>query len=664
MTSNTNHGRDRRFVLAALLSLAALALLAVPFAGPVAAKDFQKGDLSGSWDTTISLGAQYRLEDPDKRIIGLPSGGEAFSVNGDDGNLNYDKGIISQVVKLTTELELEYKNGFGTFVRFRGFYDEENEDGDRLRTPLSQPAKDRIGSRADILDAFFWGKFSLGNRPAEFRAGEQVLSWGESTFIQGGINTINPVDVSAIRVPGAELREALSPEGMVTFSVGTSVNTSLELVYLYDWGRTKIDPPGSYWSTSDFAGNGGGHVFLGFGESPDDFTFPMTDRPFLGVPRSQSVFADDSGQYGAAFRVFAPGLNGTEFGFYYLNFHSRLPTINGMTGTLEGALSASAMGNAGVAALTALQGQAGRDQAIAAGALVGVQQGLSTLEAFVVATAAVDTALAGGNAPATIQAFATDAFAKTANYFLAYPEDIKLFGVSFNTAIGSYAVQGELSQRQDAPLQVDDVELLFSALGPINAGLAQFNQVGDFRGQFSTQVPGIRRLDVNQFQMTITKIIGRFLGADQGVLLWEGAITQVPDLPSKDELRFEGPGTYVSGNPFLGPSSHPGKPIEDASRFADDSSWGYRLAGRLEYNNAFGGWNVLPRFSWQHDVDGVSPGPGGNFIEGRNALTVGFGFNRQSTWEFDLSYTAFSGASRYNLVNDRDFAGINIKYSF
>ena len=67
------------------------------------------------------------------------------------------------------------------------------------------------------------------------------------TFIQGGINTINPVDVSAIRVPGAELREALLPEGMVTFSVGTSENTSLELLWLYDWGRTVIDPPGSYW---------------------------------------------------------------------------------------------------------------------------------------------------------------------------------------------------------------------------------------------------------------------------------------------------------------------------------------------------------------------------------------------------------------------------------
>jgi hypothetical protein len=80
--------------------------------------------------------------------------------------------------------------------------------------------------------------------------------------------------------------------------------------------------------------------------------------------------------------------------------------------------------------------------------------------------------------------------------------------------------------------------------------------------------------------------------------------------------------------------------------------------------NAFGGFNVSPRFAWQHDVDGVSPSPGGNFIEGRTALTLGLGFSRQSTWEFDLSYTQYAGAGRYNLINDRDFAAANVKYSF
>ncbi len=645
-----------------IVVIATLLLLAV---APAMAVDFKKGDLEGSWDTTISWGTQFRLEDPDLRLIGLPSGGSAFSVNGDDGNLNYDTGIVSNVVKLTSELELRYKN-VGLFTRFRGFYDFENEDEDRLRTPLTDPALKRVGSRADILDAFAWVKFDLGGKPAELRFGEQVLSWGESTFIQGGINVINPIDVSAIRVPGAELRDALLPEGLVSASFGLTQNTSLEAFYLYDWGPTRIDPPGSYWGTNDFAGAGGDVVFLGFGDSADDFNFPDgTNRPFLGVPRDPDQRASESGQYGVALRLFAPNLGGTEFGFYYMNYHSRLPTINGRTGTLAGAIGAGTIAGVaptiiGTALLTAAQ--FGPQAGILAGAGAGVQAGLSPTVAGAIAQAAVLGGAAAG--ASTASAFATDAYAQTAAYFIAYPEDIQLFGLSFNTTVGTWAWQGEVSYKQDVPLQLDDVEILFAALGPINPGLANFNQVANLTGQFETEFSGTRPFDVWQFQTTFTKILSPMMGADSGVLLFEGAVTEVPDLPNKDELRFEGPGTYVSGNPILGPAAHAGKPVEDPSHFADATSWGYRLVGRLDYLNAFGGFNVSPRFAWQQDVDGVSPGPGGNFIEGRTALTLGVGFSRQATWQFDLSYTMFSGAGRYNLINDRDFLGTNVKYSF
>ena len=63
-------------------------------------------------------------------------------------------------------------------------------------------------------------------------------------------------------------------------------------------------------------------------------------------------------------------------------------------------------------------------------------------------------------------------------------------------------------------------------------------------------------------------------------------------------------------------------------------------------------------------MDGVTPGPGGNFIDGRKAFSVGVAANYLSRWEFDLSYTIYSGADRYNLINDRDFLGAFIKYSF
>ncbi len=79
--------------------------------------------------------------------------------------------------------------------------------------------------------------------------------------------------------------------------------------------------------------------------------------------------------------------------------------------------------------------------------------------------------LAGGNVTAQATALATHEYAQTAHYFTEYPDDIQLFGVSFNTQLGTtgVALQGEVSYRQDVPLQYDDVELLFAALTPFEA---------------------------------------------------------------------------------------------------------------------------------------------------------------------------------------------------
>lgn len=592
-----------------------VALIALLVAGLLTAPAFaggSRGQLSWSWDNTVSYGLLYRLDDPDPAIVGLAAGGTAFSVNGDDGNQNYATGIASNAAKWTSELEFSY-GSFGGFVRGFAFYDTENEDGDRERTPLSDRALDRVGSRAEIRDAFLWYRFG-SKLPGEIRVGRQVINWGESTFIQGGINAINPIDVSAIRVPGSELREALLPIGAASLSFQVSDNVSIEGFYQFDWQETEIDPVGSYFSTSDLAGGGATKVMLGFGAVPDTVPIGVNPSPNpvgVAVPRGATREADDSGQYGAAVRVFAPALGGTEFGFYYLEYNSRLPIISAHTGTLA-------------------------------------------------------ATLLGGN------------YAGSAEYFLEYPEDIGLMGVSFNAQLGrsGIALQGEISRRTDVPLQVDDLELLYAALTPMRllpalpqlaplrafgGLLAATNQVGAFG--FEEEISGYRRFDTTQVQATATRIWSRVFGSDQFVLVVEGAWSKVHDLPDATVLRLEAPGTYTSGNPThtlagIQPAT------EAASAFPTDTSWGYVVAGRFDYNNAFGAVNLLPRFSWAHDVSGVSPGPGGNFIEGRKALTLGLGFQYQINWEWDLSYTRYAGAGRYNLLSDRDFLAANVKFSF
>ncbi len=129
-------------------------------------------------------------------------------------------------------------------------------------------------------------------------------------------------------------------------------------------------------------------------------------------------------------------------------------------------------------------------------------------------------------------------------------------------------------------------------------------------------------------------------------------------------LRLDGPGTNLSGNPQIG--SYPQYPglYESGARFPTSWSYGYVAAARLEYTNLIPSVNILPHITWSQDLSGISPGPGGNFLEGRHAVTVGVGANLHQRWDFDVSYTQYGGAGGNNLLNDRDFVGASIKYSF
>lgn len=662
--------------------------------------EFSLGDLQGNFDSTISYGAAWRMSDRDPDLIGIANRqynggrGNAYSLNFDDGNLNYDKGkLISNTAKITSELALQYNN-FGLFVRGTAFYDFENNDEGRARTELRDDALDMVGKDAELLDAYVTWDFDLAEMPAQIRIGDQVLSWGESTFIQNGINVINPFDVSKLRVAGAELKEGLVPVGMVSASISPTENITFEGFYQYDWEAVKIDPPGSYWSTNDFVGEGGDKVMLGFGDVADQGNL-AADQTLLGVPRASDVYADDSGQYGVAMRVFAPGLNDTEFGFYFMNYHSRLPVISSRTGNAEGFVAAGTISavapniitdvltaggdpGAAIAAYTPVIGQA------AATAIAG-----ATAQAF--AASGGDAAVASATGAEVAGAYATDAFGKTASYQVEYPEDIKLYGLSFNTLLqnSGVALQGEISYRTDVPLQLDDLELLLATLEPLTIASAtgdpasdlildptysQFGSVTPYdinvvNGGESVYIQGYERFDVSQAQMTATKLFGPTFGASQFTLIGEAGITHVHNMPDKDEMRLDGPGTPVTGNPnHADPdyplAAHENKEAEPSSAFADATSWGYRVVAKFDFDNAVGAVTLSPRIAWSHDVNGTTPGPGGNFVDGRKAVTLGLGANYQNQWTADISYTDYFGAGRYNLVNDRDFLALNIKYSF
>ena len=231
------------------LAACAVALGGALLVSPVRAIEIGHGEVQGSLDTTISHGMTWRVEKQEERARHF------LSSNSNDGNLNYGRGLVSNTSKFTSDLDLGYRN-FGLFVRATGYLDFENEDGMGDRTAFRPEAADLLDHEVDILDAYVTGAFDVGDAALDLRVGSHVLNWGESTFIQNGINAFNRFDVSKLRLPGSELREALVPIPMVSLSVAPTYNLSVEGFYQFDWEETVIDPVGSYFSTTDYAGPG------------------------------------------------------------------------------------------------------------------------------------------------------------------------------------------------------------------------------------------------------------------------------------------------------------------------------------------------------------------------------------------------------------------------
>lgn len=244
---------------------------------------------------------------------------------------------------------------------------------------------------------------------------------------------------------------------------------------------------------------------------------------------------------------------------------------------------------------------------------------------------------------------------KSAEYFEEYPEDVDLYGIGFDTELfWGLVLQGEYAFRHDQPLQIDDIELLFFALGLPN-------QIGPFPGT-DTYIQGFRRFNTQQLNLGLTKLFTNFLAADQWIFYLEAAAHHVNGFPDQDDLRFEGPGTSTSGGPAV--PNHPNNPVTEPDGFATASSWGYRLLLRGDYSNVLGNTDIQPRLVFFHDVNGTAPTPGPGFVEGSKRLNLGATFEINNRWQWDVGYTWFWGGDYYNRLGDRDNVSTFVRYSF
>jgi len=614
-----------------MIFLALSAAAASPSA--VLARPFQIGEVEGVANVELSYGLLARVEDRDPELVAIADGGSAQSASLDDGDLNYDPGIVSNMVQASGELAVRW--GFlGAYVRGIGFYDFETELSDRERTDLSNDADRTVGKRGELRDYYLDARFQVRGMPVQLRLGDQVLNWGESTFLRFGVQTVNPLDLVAAFRPASSAQDLQIPQGMLWAAAILTEEVAIEGYYQYDWEPVRTPPIGWFFSDNDTLGTGGlGAAMAGSGLFSDlgtdlDAAFRLPpgtlgfDPDFMRIPGLGTDEPSGQGQGGFTLQAIIPALNSTKLALHFINYHSRLPLVNARTA------------DAAAVAATSPEAVAARAAALEP---VYEAEGLPADQAALAAAAAASTLTVGE-------------YASAASYFAEYPEDIRMLGASFNTATlrTGTLVSGEVSHHFDYPFQILPADVFTAAFSPIefdpSFGQGPLGAYGP-----SAVVSGVARRDKTQLELGIRQLLGPRLGASQSILGLDVGWVHVYDLPGRDELRFSAPGV-------TGPS--------DFDHLNDADSWGYRLLAALTYDGVLGGFTVAPRVAWLHDVNGTTPSPGGAFVAGRKAVSVGVAVDYTNTWRLQLDYTSLFGAGRFNLVNDRDFVRFQLSYFY
>jgi hypothetical protein len=574
-------------------------------------------------DNRFTLGAAWRAESRDPDLVGIGNGGRAYSTNGDDGNLAFDSGdVVSAAAKLTSDLTLT-KGDFGVFVRGNYVFNQTLNDFEPFNadnyytpgaidpgvglTPTGRPSEVPISvykGRTDRVRDVVGNDADLLDAYVfgSLPVGKRDLSFKIGRqVVNWGESTFVLNGINSMIVLDANQARVPGAEIDEIFIPSALAWFSMSLAdNLSAEAFYQLD-----WQHSEIDAAGtylATNDFATIGGQRANITFglPPENYPNTTIPRAPNREPDSDGQYGFKLSTLISALNDMDLSLYAMNYHSRLPMVSG-------------------------------------------------------------TSKSSYAAPST-----------TGTYFLEYPEDIQLYGVSFNTVVGDWSVQGEYSYKVDQPLQIDDVEVLLAGVGlPSQVTPSPALPLGSALG--NKYIRGWRHHDVSQADVGLTRLMGplHWTGWDQLILVAEAAAIYVHDLPSEGTLRYDGPGTYKPGDPAVAalvsastlPALGYAVPAQNGG-YATAFSWGYKIAARASYNNVFGFLRLEPTLKFDHDVAGVTPTPIVNFVENRKQLSARMVVHYLQSWTAETGYSMYFGGGAGNLLADRDFVDVVLKYNF
>ncbi|MBD8090326.1 DUF1302 domain-containing protein [Pseudomonas fluorescens] len=634
--------------------------------GQAAEFKLMEKEISGTLITTVSYGELWRVQGRDKNNRDL---------NADDGSRNFNTGLVSEVYKITSDLDVAYKN-YGVFVRGSAFYDTQIMSGHNDYYDNNTPAersqrypndntfgnavRNKAGRDVELLDAYVYGKWDVEGVPVTARFGRQVIAWGTSMFYAGGVNIANPFDVIRYRLPGSLNKENWTPVNALKFGVGLSEHLSMEAFYQIDWAKTQFSPVGTYYSETDLFSDGGKVAYssnaalapvLGAYSALGSGTVGNTSQ--LNAVKASGLYqgaggqnyasgndfrvasiagdrnAKDNGQWGVSFKYIAQHLHSTEFGAYFVNYHAKLPTVRGEFPGYQGVdiqqLAKSLGGASGGTPLCA---------GTACGALAG---GMATVDVL-------------GNLVAN----------------RAYAENIQMYGFSFKTKLASSLLFGEIAYR---PNNVIGVAATDDAISDIAAQGAQFaDNSGAFGAKSGTALVAGRsltrdgvidnstRVQTYNTSLGAMQFFGPVFGFDSSYAVFELASEHYrgSDLTY---TAYDGSTRHYSGRQNVG------YPVGGRKAQIYRDAYGYTLMLSGTWDEVFAKFSLSPFIVYKNDFKGNSS-QAGNFIEGRQVYTAGLKGKYHNSVEGELAYNKFWGAGQQNALRDRDNVVMSVSYTF
>ena len=564
----------------------------------------------------VSAGGMVRLLKRDPGLIGGGNGGTGTSVNYDDGNLNYGRGLTGAALQGRTLFE-----GTSPSLELKAeavyFYDFVNVDGDRDFRPLSDEAIDRAGRNVYLNEAYVGYRGHAGDAALGVRLGNQLLRWSESAAFGHSIAPVNPISASRRYQPGNTARDAYVALPMLSATLTAARGESIQVFYLLGFEPTELEAAGTFLSGNDYYSPGARFLQLGQGSPlvPDGEASVVTLATPFGskVARDADRTPGSGGEFGARIESAPLGAAKLTLAAYAMRIHSREPIVSVRSGTLGGLLH----------------------------------------------TTAPDYTSSGA-------------------YFIEYVPDVTVLGASARFFPAARTrVNLEYSMRQHQPLQIDDDLLITAGLAPAaavffcapnpasatcSATLATLNRnpliaarggitAANAASFFSSEISGYERFNVSQYSASLAQGLPGILGARQS------------------SLTAEVGGLYVHGfKPDFLDASVSIRPDASGARrlgLATRSAWGYRLAGRLDYADVMGMQSVSPSVTWIHDVRGNAPITLGTLLEGNKSLILATDFALDKSLAARVSYRSFLGkGSDADRFSDRDFVAFSVTKRF